>query len=713
MEMQESFAVPEATDSETGHRSDVEPLASGATGRTNWNRTGWLVVLGLIALQFFLITQYFQREITWGYPMSFDQLQYLERSYDTFDHVLSEGPVRGLIYGLMIPAPQGIMIQCQAALLFLWLGASRMSALDLNLVYFFLLQVVVAYTLLWYSRRWSVVFLGLGLLASILTPFEQAGSLADFRIDFIAMCLFGIFICLALRSNLFLSRRWSLAAGACTGMLILFRFLWAPAMLLIYLAVLAFLGYQRFRGKNSMPDQVVRRVTNVIAAGVVVTVMALPGLWANRAPLNAYYIGQVTTHENDVRNKEFGVNGRMDALLYYPSSLYHDHLGSTCVVLCIGVLLLAARGKRAGREASGRKINYPVDGRSSLAFMLLCLAVPLTILTAFPSPSPVVGSILVPPFLGLALGLAVGAFRTEQHPEWFLPGAVAVIAVVGFYTQVSLAARRSLLSPHHADIASVFSLYDEIGDRAVSMGLSTPSVAFDRIHDYLYPMMLDTVYFERHGVLLKANGTLGMTVMPESAAEATTAIKSSDFVVLTEPASTEQDTAMPFNQSMLSAENGLFASAQQNLVPVREFEAFSQHLALYMRLPLKLEGNSGEWITSKGADLVGPVELLRQRPHLELGGRTIHVEFFQGNWAVRAQLLAPGQPPKDIPATITAPADNYTISIQVNPADLPAHGNVKVHFALDKYFVPKEIHDGVDTRQLSIMAPQQMTAVAQ
>src|SRR5262249_36123381 len=138
---------------------------------------------------------------------------------------LRQGLLPGLWYGLNMLLPQGVMIQVQGSLLFLLLGPSRLSALTLNFIYFALLQCVLAATLRWLSGRWSLALLGVGLLLSAKTPFFWAGGLMDFRIDFISFCLFGIFMCVVLRSRMFVSRRWSLVVGLVGANMALFRFL--------------------------------------------------------------------------------------------------------------------------------------------------------------------------------------------------------------------------------------------------------------------------------------------------------------------------------------------------------------------------------------------------------------------------------------------------------------------------------------------------------
>ena len=182
-------------------------------------------------------------------------------------------------------------------------------------------------------------------------------------------------------------------------------------------------------------------------------------------------------------------------------------------------------------------------------------------------------------------------------------------------------------------------------------------------------------------------------------------------MVLTEPGSVEQDSLIPFNQSMKAIQNRLFEEARRNLLLMERTEVFSQKLAVYMRPSLRMEGASGDWITSDGAVVVGPAELLRARPKVELSGRTILYNSYGNRWNIRSQLLLPGQAPRNLDATITPPAENYTIELRLDPDLLPANGDVRIHITLDKSFVPKELGLSDDTRHLSIMKPGRIVAL--
>ena len=220
----------------------------------------WLLVVLFLLAQFGMFRQFVMREIARRYPANHDQANFLQQSYLAYEKLLAAGPREGFSEELgngrphkahpprdtvVLPqhAPEGrqrtdlqtvavgLMLPFQATILYGIAGPGRVTALSINFFYFALFQIALVATLRRLTGRWSVALIGLGLLLTAMTPFYWQGGIADFRTDFIGFCLFGTFMCLALRCGAFASRRWSVAAGLVAALLVTFRFI-----SLVYLA---------------------------------------------------------------------------------------------------------------------------------------------------------------------------------------------------------------------------------------------------------------------------------------------------------------------------------------------------------------------------------------------------------------------------------------------------------------------------------------------
>ena len=108
-----------------------------------------------------------------------------------------------------------------------------------------------------------------------------------------------------------------------------------------------------------------------------------------------------------------------------------------------------------------------------------------------------------------------------------------------------------------------------------------------------------------------------------SASAALTAIRNSDFAVLTDVSSEEgPGFVYPFNASMRAVQPQLDAAADQLMYPIGHFQAYSHSFTLYMRAPIRLEGDNGGWVTSRGITLSVGAEYLKNRRCIELTGTT-------------------------------------------------------------------------------------------
>jgi len=677
---------------------------------------GWLLVGCIIVVQYGFFRQYALREITWAYPANFDQSTYLGLSYQIFDQILRHGIVPGLEYAASMTVPQGRMIQVQAPLLYLLIGPSRLSALTLNFLYFAVLECVLVYTVLWLGGRWSIALFGLGLLLStgIVATVGTAGSLTDFRIDFIAFCLFGIFAFMVIRSGPFTNLGWSLAAGASAAYLILFRFLTATYIFPILLSLLSLVIIEYGWSKHDLTlrKTCLARIRGLLACVVATIGLTAPAIWVSRQATLGYYGSVVNTPAGKVRYEESGVSRWSDFLLYYPKSFFRDQLGGTCFVLATAslalLLLLFLRNR-------GKSDNVTSDIQRDLGtdFLVagMCLVVPVVVLTAFPARSPVTAAVIVVPAIVLILLGVVAIARIIDQTMALMNTTLAILAIVslsvGLYTQLSKSSQHGPFAGVATDVEKLAALNDYIGSQSVRFGWTAPKISVDRTLDYLHTGVLKSWFYERHGILLNPEPVIG-GIQAVTENEAVSAVTQSDFVVLTEPTADSPGFQYPFNQAMKRCHPKMLAAAEHFLIPVRHIEVFSHRFTLYIRPSLRLSGESGDWITSDGFVLEGLGQWVRLRPKIELKGPATLFDRLGNRLAVRAQLYVTGQHPIEAPASITVSGGEYTLSIKLSPTEIPADTDVQVRVSFDRYFVPKELGLNSDTRRLVISVPDQI-----
>jgi len=702
------------------HRSEAQPgdVPQSWLDRSPRLSAGWMLVGSVFLLQWATFVAFADREITWAYPGYFDQSYYLGLSYKVFEQMLSDGLWTGLWAGVTAQVPQGNLLHPQAALLYLLRGPSRLSALTANWLYMILLEFAIVYTLRWLRQRWSVALLGLALVLTTKSRFEVGGGLMDFRPDFGAFCLYGVLVCAVVRSNLFKSLPWSVAVGAVMAWTVLFRHLTGISIALMMLAVLGFVGVGALsRSKNPAERAIwIARARNILISGAVALLLAAPTLWTTRQTILDYYGQITTTDEGRIRLESSNASDISNYLLFYPRSLVRDHLGKIWLVV-IGLISIAVVPVlvRTPRTVWRTLPRPRVEPGIALFFLSVALLAPLAILSAFPARSNAVGNVLVPPVIGgiLAMVIAFGRLQPRRRSTNMVLACLATLALsAGVYRDLSAFSQRGKYSEQRDDIRQLGEFYDEIGAQSMRWGWSHPRLAFDRSYEYLQPYLVQPWFYERHGAFVEPIVTLGRTILSPTPNEALTAISSCDFVVLTDPSSPDDPGfQLPYAVTMKALYPRLLAAAEEHLVPIRHLEAFSKRLTLYMRVPIRLEGVSGGWITSNGFDVISPGTLLRHFPTIELRGQNTLSEDARHSVRLRARLAGPGEAPRDVAATITFDGPEYTLLIHLNQADIQPDRDAQVKILFDRYAVPEDTGASDGARQRVIAAPTQLRAL--
>lgn len=581
---------------------------------------GWLAVALLIVFQWGLFRTYVAREVAWAYPAYSDQVAALSRSYEIHARIRSGGLITGLREGLDMTGASGTLLPLQAAVLHRLFGPSRLSALAVSFLYFAAFQAVLVATLLWLTGRWSLAFLGLGLLLTVRSPFLPVGGLADFRLDSAAASLMGVFLCLAIRSRTFKGRSWSLVAGMGAALLVMVR-----TLALVYLAgiLAAFAALTLWRGRNgsAAPDAGAwrRRRSGLLAASLVLGALSFPLVWHKWQRIHDYYVvGHVTGPNKWIHPRQLGLRTLGDVLLYYPISLLRDHAGPRFLLASVVVLAMSGVASRWAGPAKG----HDPDWGPAFAFVGLAFAVPLAILTGDIAKSPVVAGILIPPTLWLVLLGAVrwtGSAWSGPAAPW--PGhALRVLCLVvlglGLGTQWEAFAGPGPHALPREDIEAAKALHRMIGESSLAMGWSSPLVTADRLADFIVPSIATTEMVERRGIFLKVR--FGVWEYGEiSQARALDSIARSDFVVLT---TSRQPESFPFDSSMRELHPALVQACERDHVPMGRFTIQGIEVVPYVRAALRVEGGRGGAIPQEGLVLSGLGPVLRSRPRLELRG---------------------------------------------------------------------------------------------
>lgn len=546
---------------------------------------GWYTLLATVLLiEAALLHFAASRDIAPYVPRSHDQIQYLTESYRSYDQIRERGWIDGLSWSLHLPRAQGWLLQTQATVLFGLIGPSRLAALDLNLVYYLLFFGVTAEA----ARRTlslPAALVAMGLLASALTLTRIGGGLFDFRLDFVAMCLWGSLLSLTALAYPGSRRFVPLAVMVLGTMLILSRLIAA-----VYL--LPFLG-ALWLGTVVVHVSKRRRTLELnplwLLATLAIWVAALAALvYFNLESISGYYIrGHVTGEEKDVRAAAAGLLTLFDSLGYYPRSLERDHLGPQFLQLVwfslIAVLVPAIPGFIRGPGSWSPRLAWTC-GVLGLGFLI-----PYVVLTVNQQKNDVVGNVFVPT---IALVTAAIFYVLGQRAiawggaaaRWWVAAVAGLVLIAGLFWQFQRISQRQYDPTPRNDLAAYTALVDDVGAYFGQDHRAPVLWAIDEHFDFLSAGTVQVFAFERHRKWFDfrpglGHGPIEWSLSPKQVLDEAA---SSDVLALT-----RRDGGpplyYPYDVSVAAAKPALFELAERDFVLLHRSPMFGYDVHLYVK----------------------------------------------------------------------------------------------------------------------------------
>jgi hypothetical protein len=515
-----------------------------------WRPIHGALLIALFVAEALIFYVHVTRDVAPFYPPRFDQLSYYLETYDLIGAVHAKG-FSALLDELLRPGnATGTTFVLQGALLALIAGDNRTAILSINLSYFLALQFVFFFAIRSRTGRIDFAWLGMALLLSSHTLFNTAGGIYDYRIDFSALCLYGICTCLIVWSGAFRhTGRVFVVALACI-LLVYDRF-----FTIIYVAgvlgvLLAINMYEIWQSSSTGSKTVaVRRARNILLSGMTIAVVCLPRLYLSRSAIYGYYVvGHVLGEEKFIRAHELGLHTVADHLFFYPRSILDMHVGKLTFLIA-GVLM--SWRLWSDRVPLGALLTRPYRFKQEFVSLGVAVLIPIAVLTTNISKSSVVGGIVVVPIV-LAMVLFGASVwprptPTARRPSWTakLPGVAMALAFIAL-------ALRGLSSQDlvpRADLERITLLGETIARYAADNNLERLTMSTDRVIEYENAGIPKLFSIERLHRKLDVEGLFGHSIFATPRDEAMRLFAESDVIVLTDP-TTDRQPPYPINSKI-------------------------------------------------------------------------------------------------------------------------------------------------------------------
>ena len=635
----------------------------------------------LLIFEAIFFFNYYNREVAWDVAENNDQAVFLQRSYRIQEKVMSDG-LPALWKSLVDPhlqAGNGWLYPLEGTVCALVFGGARLPRLAVNFAAFAALQWVAFFTTrrMWKRRAYAYALLGLILAQNSLWFF--AGGMFDFRMDFPAYCLYGIWTCAVLSSDSFLDRRWVVAAALVGALLTLNRYI-----TFIYMAGASglfgiFLLLAWFRARDAAQLGVARRrLGNLILGTGMMLAIVLPALFLNRGVIWDYYVvGHVTSGEKYIRLRGTGIVDATSYLLYYPRGIVRDHLGhgfnwaAPFGLIC--ALVLRILNKRPAHSRAARSlVNSPRV--QQVVFLICAILAPLTALTVDISKSPVVGSIVgIPVALLVVQIIAALTENLTADLSAVLSVAAALMFAIGAYKVLDKGATHGFADTYRPSIERLVQASDYMVKFSVDHGWDTPSFSCDTISGWYNNGTLNCLAYEHYAKLMDFRLMLGNVIYQIDREKALSQLADSDFAILSDP---YRISGYPFTEAIAKYWPDLKAWCDQNMMAVDSFPFIGQILHLYVRPTAIVDGMIGGWIPARGIDLFVPTDALSRFPVIAISGLANPTVVSSAT----AALLTP-QGPRELPTTFTHTGQAYLLRIDASSVDLRGRDTIRIHVA--------------------------------
>jgi hypothetical protein len=664
----------------------------------------------LIVLEALLFSSFYLREVAWYPPDNFDQASYLLETYRLQENILTHG--LGQVWKVLWSHGHaaGVLFPIEGALAGIVIGGTRLPQLCVLFIGFCGVQVAAFTTAraVWERRVYGYIALGL-ILCQITLWFWEGGGLFDFRIDFLAYCLYGVWVCAVIRSQMFVHRYWSLGCGVIGAFLVLNRFVTVTYLFGVSAGFALICGTViLFSHKDAdLVSRMRQRLFNLGLSTVVLSIVTVPILILNWRAIHGYYVvNHVVGEERYVRAALLGINDLQGHLSYYPNSIIQDHLGEMFLwasAIAIGCALAARLlGGKSWEEMANRRDETLL---LRILFLMGAILGPLVVLTADVSKSAVVGGIVGVPVAMLVVAAMAAVAPKPSRRESFLVHRLLVVAAVavfalGLFNQLTQASRHWPAYAHRDDLKHLEELDKTLVDLANEYGWSHPGVSYDVITGWLNAGPPTISAFEQSRNLIEFQPMLGNGVLGVDRAKAIGLLKQSDFAIFT---TLPKVGIYPFYRHIAEYWDDLKAWADENMIVARVVTFSNFTATLYVRPTARISGISSGWITSRGLSVEATRSALERFPMIRLTGPADFSRLVEIP-AVEATIDGDKRS-QTVPVSFQRVGSGYEIVIDTSSLRFPPTDHVDIRLNFNSFFVPNTKEADDDTRKLVVKAP--------
>lgn len=663
----------------------------------------YFVLSSMLILEYLLFRNYVLRELAWGYPQHFDQTVYLSESYYLYEKILAGE--WAAVFAFLQNASTGILLQLERAVFFLFFGASRLSALTVNFIYLAAAQCAIFFLLKSLTKNIAISLMAFGLVLVPNTVFLTIGGLPDCRLDWVAYCLFLIFLGAVIKSNVFLTKRWSLVCASIAALLILHRFIYLvfifAGIAIFFIVIVAFYCWR------CLPKDVCgMRLRNMVLFSIATISLTLPFLALAWHHFFAYYYSNNLGPIRHAWAEIVGIKDWVGHLTFYPQMFFAYHMGNAVLLLGIFVIL-ALLAMRKFVKPTG---NFVYPYQEGALFLFFSLFAPLLILTINTAKNFCLTNIFVAAVLWLFILTVIYLARAIDGSSRFFNTLSAIALLIGFSCYAMKFGAHADTFVEKQDRQQVVKMYADIGRHCQQEEISRPLVSFfDNIVDYYVARLVNIVHYEQTGHLIEAERRSGIHAVTKD--DLVRNLDASDVVVFNPESVCRPDSPYPFERTITQF-RPLFEEKIKKMAKLGNYSFFGKHIEVYTRprANFLITGISGGWLLPDTTRLRIPADVARRTSVAIISGEGVPSYVKGLSMSISADDFS--QSRVGMTSVMLMDEARYAIYWAWDERQQDEDKPLSIHLQFDKYFIPKDLGINEDTRKLVLPAPQRKEALA-
>jgi hypothetical protein len=645
----------------------------------------------LLIMEFALFRTYVLREIEDSCPRNIDQSVFMRMTYHMYENILN-GNYGQVLSEIRSGLGQGAFPIFGLIALFLF-GKSRLSLLMVNFILFIIAQIVGFYAVKKISNRDIIGYLYIGMFLMIQSTFMAAGDLVDYRMDFSGFCLYTCWFALFVAAYYTEDKKTYYLSAVFAGLCLMFR-----SNTLAYMCVafaffecLYVFVFKKIKFKNELIN-LLKYIGVVIVSGGWYILLELPSLF------NYYITAHVTSDEPLIRMLEQGISNNVEYLLFYPRSLFNDHLGVKLKIFIIIIIL----GSIIIYFINRKKKNLKISKNEIIALVagICAFLSPIIVLTIDVSKS----SVVICTISGAAVILGIYFWTLSVNRNLinkYVVMTVTICAVgLGVLNYVDNTTK------HHTgyDVTSqdeMLAINRCMEEYIIENDLDSGKLLVDRICDAITTDVLTLLTYEDYGKYVDMGYAWNEinTYVTYTKEEVDEALAEADIMVLSKNGySTE--SYYKSDESYAKYREIMLGYAYDNMIQLGEFELGGDILVVFGKGQASVTSTWTDWMSDEGTK-VKFKKMTDNQTQIIING-DIGGGFDESDDLTSEVILSE----EIVPSTLSLENGRYIISIDISSLEL---GDYSMELKFNDYFIPSELGINSDTRKLVLMAPDNIS----